>query len=40
MFEVRVFEDGEELQVLEVDREDSGDPCSVRLVVYVAEAGS
>jgi hypothetical protein len=35
MYEVRVFKDGEELTVSEVDQRDSSDPDCVELVVYV-----
>jgi hypothetical protein len=33
-YEVKVFEDGEELSVIEVDTKDSGDPDTIQLVVY------
>jgi hypothetical protein len=39
-YDVLVTEDGEERQVLEVDQEDSGDPTTVRLIVYVSRDDS
>lgn len=34
-YQVIVLKDGDEQQVLEVDRVDSGDPATAKLVVYV-----
>lgn len=38
MYDVRVYdEDGDEVQVFEVDVTDSGDPTQDRLIVYVSK---
>ena len=38
MYQVMVYdEDGDEIQVFEVDVEDSGDPNQARLVVYCSK---
>lgn len=41
MYDVRVYdEDGDEVQVFEVIVQDSGDPCTALLLVYVSHRDS